>query len=187
MKEGPMGGAVVLVLALSSFAWAGKTEAPALVAEHTHSSGAFSFKTPAGWSVGPPKANPDALDASGDGVVVRFLYRPDEIGFDALHALCMLERLAAPMAQNPRVEYEYDFISATVGDRRSLDSAFLVRYDAAIAGYREWRQRNLTLVGAGESLCLITYAPQPLWKQRATRRLLEAVLASVAFKTSLPR
>ena len=49
-----------------------------------------------------------------------------------------------------------------------------------MAGVRDWRQRNLTVVGGGESLCVIGYAPAADWKKsKETRRLLEAVLASV--------
>jgi hypothetical protein len=87
------------------------------------------------------------------------------------------------MEQDPRIRYEYDFLSGVFGDRRGLDSAFIVKYNAPIAGYREWRQRNVTLVGAGESLCAISYAPLPVWKKSpATRALLDGILASVTFR-----
>ena len=46
-----------------------------------------------------------------------------------------------------------------------LDSAFVVRYDAPVEGSAAWRQRNLTIVGGGESLCVIGYAPLPAWKK----------------------
>jgi hypothetical protein len=38
-------------------------------------------------------------------------------------------------------------------------------------------------VGLGESICLISYAPMPVWKKsKEARALLDAVLSSVTFK-----
>lgn len=160
-----------------------KPEARPLSSEHVHPSGAFSFKTPEGWSVGPSPLNPEVLDASGDGAIVRFLYRDGESGYDSLHVTCMLERLAGPMETHPRVKYEYDFLSGTAGERRLLDSAFVVLYDKPIQNQREWRQRNLTLVGGGQSLCVITNVPLAVWKKDSrTRALVDAVVASIAFR-----
>ena len=124
--------------------------------------------------------NPDALEAWGAALGVRFVYHPGEIGLDSLHVNCMLERLAAPMDMEPRVRYEYDFVDGLLADRRALDSAFSVQYDRPLQGERQWRQRNITVVGHGQSLCIITYAPLPIWKKSAeARALLDAVTGSV--------
>lgn len=156
---------------------------PALATEHVHASGAFSFRTPAAWTLGEVPGVAEAIQASGDGVAVRFVYRPGASGFDSLHGICMLERLAGPMETFPQVKYEYDFLSGTVGDYDVLESAFLVSYDKPVLGEREWRQRNVTLVGKGHSLCVIAYAPAKLWKKsKATRTLLDGIVASVHFK-----
>jgi len=176
----------LFVALLPAFASAGgkKPEAaPPLTREHLHPSGAFTFKTPEDWKVGTSPTNPDAIEVGGGGVLVRFLFRPEEQGYDSLHVLCMLERLAGEMEQDPRVKYEYDFVSGVFGDRRGLDSAFVVTYEKPIGGYTEWRQRNVTVVGAGQSLCAISYAPLAVWKKsRVTRALLDGVLGSVVFK-----
>jgi hypothetical protein len=176
----------LLVALLPAFASAGgkKPEAPPpLPQEHLHPSGAFTFRTPEDWKVAPSPTNPGAIEAGGGGLLVRFLFRPEEQGFDSLHVVCMLERLASEMEQAPQVQYEYDFVGGALGDRRGLDSAFIVTYEKPISGYTQWRQRNVTIVGAGQSLCAISYAPLPVWrKSAATRALLDAVLGSVVFK-----
>lgn len=155
----------------------------ALTQENRFPSGAFTFNTPAGWTVEPVAGNAEAIQASGDGVCVRFVYRPGEAGFDSLHVTCMLERLAAEMDAAPQVRYEYDFLSGEVNQMRILDSAFEVVYDARIQGSRAWRQRNVTVVGKGHSLCAISYAPAALWKKsKATRATLDGILASVSFR-----
>jgi hypothetical protein len=123
------------------------------------------------------------VETGGGGVLVRFIYRDGENGYDSLHVDCMLERLAPEMEQEPRIRYEYDFVSGVVGERRILDSAFEVKYLKPIGGYADWRQRNVTIVGAGQSICAISYAPVPMWKKsKAVRALLDAVLASLVFK-----
>jgi hypothetical protein len=167
---------------LSAAAWAGTVApVPSLPAEHVHSSGAFSFRTPPGWKVETHGVGPEIVDAAGDGLIVRFLFRPDEPGYDSLHATCMLERL--PGTSDPRVKYDYDYLEGKVGEMRSLDSAFDIRYDQPVMGYRDWRQRNLTLVGEGRSLCAITYCPLPLWKKSPeTRALLKGILASLTLR-----
>jgi hypothetical protein len=115
--------------------------------------------------------------------MVRFLYRHGEGGLDTVHVDCMLERLAGPMATEPQVKYEYDFRGGVLANRGALDSAFVVRYDAPVQGQRDWRQRNLTLVGEGETLCIMTYAPASVWKKSLeTRALLDAVVGSVTFR-----
>lgn len=161
-----------------------KPEAPPpLPQEHLHPSGAFTFRTPEDWKVAASPTNPDAIELGGGGVLIRFIFRPEEQGYDSLHVVCMLERLASEMEQAPQVKYEYDFVGGVSGERRGLDSAFVVTYLKPIGGYTEWRQRNVTLVGAGQSLCAISYAPLAVWrKSPAVRALLDAVLGSVVFK-----
>jgi hypothetical protein len=179
----------LLLLALGASAATGdqpKPAAPALDFEHIHPSGAFTFRTPRSWRVTALPEQPYAIQASHETLLVRFLYRRGEAGFDSLHVTCMLERLADPMKTHPTVRYEYDFLSGVHGvheDRRFLDSAFLVTYDEEVLGHREWRQRNITVVGAGESLCAISYAPAKIWKKdEATQALLDAIFASVTFR-----
>jgi len=175
--------AALLTVALCPTAFAGrKADPPTLSVEHQHPSGAFTFRTPEGWTVQPTPGNPEALDAWGGDLGVRFVYQSGEAGFDALHGSCMLERLAGAMDTEPEISYEYDFVSGNVGSRRVLDSAFTVRYDKPRHNHREWRQRNLTVVGGGDSLCLITYVPKDAWKSPATRALVDAVVSSVVFK-----
>ena len=154
---------------------------PVLDAEHVSPSGALRFRTPTGWKVTTRSTQPETMDAAGDGVRVRFIYHGGEHGIDSLHGTCMLERLAPEANTSPQISYEYDFVDGAVGDRRALDSAFTVRYDEPIDGHKQWRQRNVTLVGAGISLCAMTYVPSPVWKKsKATRALVDAVLGSVA-------
>jgi hypothetical protein len=120
------------------------------------------------------------VEAWGGSLGIRFVYQPGESGLDSLHSACMLERLAPPMAIDPQVRYEYDFVSGPIGNARALDSAFAVRYDQPIQGHRAWRQRALTVVGGGHSLCLAAYVPAELWKRSAeARAAADAVLASV--------
>ncbi len=151
-----------------------------LSVEHRHSSGAFSIRTPADWQA-RRGARPADLELRGAGARVVLLYEARELGYDSLHVSCMEARLAGPM-QTDRVTYEYDFLSATLGARRLLDSALHVRYDAPIDGERDWRQRNVTIVGPEQSLCLIAHVPLRLWKKSAdTRALLDAVVQSLRF------
>jgi hypothetical protein len=178
--------AVVLAVALCpGIAWAGKKKLPPpppLPLTHQHPSGAFTFRTPDDWAVTPSTYNPDILEAKGGELMVRFLYRPNEGGLDTTHVDCMLERLAGAMVAEPQVKYEYDFKGGVLASRGALDSAFVVTYDAAINGHRAWRQRNLTLVGRGETICIITYAPAMVWKKSLeTQVLLDTVVGSVTF------
>lgn len=160
---------------------AAKQPPPSLTQRHTHPSGAFSFMTPAGWTQGSVAGRTDLYEAAGDAQVVRFVYAAGDLGYDSLHVTCMLERLAPEQETSPHLRYEYDFLSGKVGDYQILDSAFEVTYDAPVAGERAWRQRNVTLVGKGHSLCVILHAPLKLWKKsKAARGLQEAVLRSVA-------
>jgi hypothetical protein len=178
------------VVALLLVLWAGlaaagqKTEPPPpLPVEHTHPSGAFVFRTPEGWTLTRPPDRPETLEVWSGDLGLRFVFREGEAGYDSLHATCMLERLAAPMETEPRTRYEYDFVGGAFGSRRALDSAFVVRYDRDVRGHRAWRQRTLTVVGGGQSLCAITYAPEDVWRKSArARATLEGVLASVVFR-----
>jgi len=153
---------------------------PALTRRHTHPSGVFSFMTPEGWTEGQVSGRTDLFESVGDGHIVRFLYASGDVGYDSLHVTCMLERLAPEQDASPHLRYEYDFLSGVVGDYRILDSAFEITYDAPVGGQREWRQRNVSLVGKGHSVCVILHAPLKLWKKsKAARELQEAVLRSV--------
>jgi hypothetical protein len=167
-------------------AWAGKAVAPApiLAVEHRNTTGSFTFRTPEGWTVETLLKSPETIEARGtENLRVRFVHRPQEVGYDSLHADCMLERLASEMETEPRIEYEYDFVGFEVGPHRALDSAFKIRYSMEIDGHRDWRQRNLTVVGRGESLCVVTYSPSVLWKKSpAARALLDGVVRSVEFR-----
>jgi hypothetical protein len=158
------------------------TKSVPLPAQHVHPSGAFSFRTPAGWSLQPVPERSDVLEASGDGLKVWFHFRPQEIGLDSLHVMCMDMRLLGPMETSPRVKYEYDFVGGAMGERRVLDSAFEVEYDRAVGGATLWRQRNVTIVGLGQSLCASSHAPRARSKKAETRALLDAILASVSFR-----
>ena len=169
-----------LVLLPVALAAGDRDVVPALTQEHWNGSKTFSFKTPAGWTVANTPGDLELTEARGDGLIFRMLRRKGELGLDSLHVECMLVRLAGPMETSPHVDYEYDFVGGEVAGRRALDSAFVVEYDEPIDGERKWRQRNLTLVGADESVCLVTYAPNPVWKKsKAARKLLTSLVESV--------
>jgi hypothetical protein len=126
---------------------------------------------------------PEVTEARGGPLILRIVRREGELGLDSWHVQCMLERLAGPMQARPQVDYEYDFRQGWIGDRRAMDSAFVVHYDEAIEGHKDWRQRNLTLIGGGESLCVVAMAPRRVWKKsKEDRTLLEAVMQSVRFE-----
>jgi len=168
------------LLLFPALAQAGEAVAPALPATHANLSATIRLHTPVSWKVEARTGQPEVLEARGDGLIVRVLRREGELGLDSLHVECMLVRLASAMDTSPQVDYEYDFVGGNLGERRGLDSAFRVHYDDPVDGYRDWRQRNLTLVGLGESICVIGYAPAPVWKKSKTaRNLLKAVLESV--------
>jgi hypothetical protein len=154
---------------------------PVLTDEHRNPSGHISFQTPPDWNVTVKDSS--RIDAWGPDVGLRLVERVGEQGLDSFHADCMMERLAPPMETEPQVAYEYDFIGGEVNGHRALDSAFAVAYDKEIRGHRQWRQRNVSLVGGGRSLCVVVYAPAAHWKKsRASRALVDAVLASVTLK-----
>jgi hypothetical protein len=162
--------------------WAGKKEIapPPLTLEHRHPSGAFTFRTPEGWKV-QTLANGE-IDAWGGDLGVRFAYQEGEVGYDGLHATCILDSLAPMAAADPRLRYEYEYMGGLMGDRRVLDSAQLFRYDDAVRGHHEWRQRTVTVVGGGLSLCVMGYAPTAIWKKTPeARATLDAVMGSLTF------
>jgi hypothetical protein len=155
---------------------------PELTRLHLHPSGALTFRTPESWTVEEVTGVSGAIQAAGDGMMVRLVYRKGDAGYDTLHVDCMMQRLAGPFDMSAQIKYEYDFLSGTVGDMRILDSAFVTAYDAPIGGQREWRQRNLTITGAGHSLCAISYVPVKTFKKsKRARDLVEAVVRSVSF------
>jgi hypothetical protein len=173
--------AVLACLFVPALAVAGdKPVAPALSATHVNASSTVRVRTPVDWTVENRPGPPELTEVRGDGLIVRILRREGELGLDSLHVECMLVRLAGAMDTSPQIEYEYDFLGGAFGDRRALDSAFTVHYDDSVHGSRDWRQRNVTLVGNGESVCVIGYAPVAMWKKSKTaRNLLKAVFESV--------
>jgi len=180
-----MAASFACLLLLPAPLGAGKKDPPAsstLTSEHWNASKTLSLRTPAGWTVEAGTGELEVTEARGDGLIVRILRREGELGLDSLHVQCMLVRLAGPMDAFPQVDYEYDFVGTTIAERRALDSAFVVHYDEPIGGHRDWRQRNLTVVGQGESLCVVAYAPLPVWKKsKPARNLLTAVVESIRF------
>ena len=155
---------------------------PSLSQEHTNPSKTVSLRTPEGWTVKTTDGQPEVTEARGDGLVVRILRREGELGLDSLHVECMLVRLRGAMDAFPQVDYEYDFVGGEIAQMRALDSAFVVHYDDPVEEHRDWRQRNLTVVGKGQSVCVIAHAPMPLWKKsKSARNLLTAVVESIRF------
>ena len=171
--------AFVLLLPAALVA-AQKTPVPPLTAEHWNASKTVGFKTPAGWSVTHTPGDMELTEARGDGMILRIWRRQGELGLDSLHSECMMRRLAGPMETRPGADYEYDFVGGEVGGRRALDSAFVVEYDEPIDGDKKWRQRNLTAMGDGESVCIVTYVPNGIWKKYTwARKLLTSLAESV--------
>jgi hypothetical protein len=160
--------------------FAGAKPIPLLTREHRIASSTATFRTPDDWVISVGGSSPEVVNALGGNVVVRFLRWDSELGVDALHVMCMMERLAEPMAIEPRTRYEYEFLGGELSERRVLDTAFSVQYTAPVKGFAEWRQRVVTLVGKGEGLCVVAFCPMPLWKKsHEARDLLKAVVASV--------
>jgi hypothetical protein len=171
--------AVVFALPAVSFA-AEKKVFPPLAQDHFTISGALTFRTPAGWTVTNTPGEVERTEARGDGMILVVLRRRADFGLDNVHVDCMLERLAPPMETHPGVRYEYDFVGGEIGNRRALDSAFVVEYDKEIDGDTKWRQRNVTIVGQGESVCVIAHCRNSYWKKySAARKLLTSVVESV--------
>jgi hypothetical protein len=182
--SGPVAASLFCALLLPAPIGAGKgvPRAPSPTVRHWNASKTLSLHTPEGWRVESRPGQPEVTEARGDGLIVRVLRREGELGLDSMHVECMLVRLAGVMEASPQVDYEYDFLGGELGGRRVLDSAFVVHYDQPIDGHRDWRQRNLTVVGEGESVCLVAYAPLPVWKKsKPARRLLTAVVESLRF------
>ena len=178
----PLVSALLFVLMASPDALllAGAKAPPPLTREHRMASSTATFRTPDNWVVSVGGNNPEVVNAEGGSVLVRFLRWDSELGLDALHVMCMMERLAEPMAIEPRTRYEYEFLGGEQSERRILDTAFAVQYTAPVKGFAEWRQRVVTLVGKGEGICVVAFCPMPLWKKsREARDLLKAVVASV--------
>ena len=154
---------------------------PALTEEHWNASKTVGFKTPAGWTVTHTPGDIELTEARGDGMILRICRRAGRArASTACTSECMMRRLAGPMETRPGADYEYDFVGGTVGGRRALDSAFVVEYDAPIDGDKKWRQRNLTVMGDGESVCIVTYVPNGIWKKYTwARKLLTSLVESV--------
>jgi hypothetical protein len=170
---------------VSAASAAAKRGAPELERTHEHPSGAFRIKTPMNWNARDLDARPDVWEIAGSGILIRFFYREGEAGFDGLHVACTQDFLLDPMEVDPRMKYEHDFISGSRWDRRYLDSAFVLTYDRPVLGHREWRQWNLTVVGRGQSLCIIVHCPLPTWKKsRHLRDVLDAVIDTIEFEGS---
>lgn len=176
---------VVVLTGLVSPAGAGKKEERPLdlPAVHENASATVRFRTPGDWTVVNKSGDPEVTEARGGQLMLRVLRRSSEWGLDGLHVDCMQVRLAGPMETRPDLDYEYDFVGGAVGGRQVLTSAFVVHYDAPVAGERDWWQRNLTVAGGGESLCVIGYGPASAMKKaKDARRLLDAVVASVEWQ-----
>lgn len=182
MKGPALSLACLLLLPAAGTAAKKEPPAPTLAEEHQNPAKTLSFRTPAGWKVTATEGQPEVTEARGDGLILRILRREGEQGLDSLHVECMLVRLAGPMDTQPGVDYEYDFVQSGIGERRAMDSAFTVTYDAPIDGHTQWRQQNLTVVGKGESVCVIAHAPKAVWKKsKAARNLLTAIVGSIGF------
>jgi hypothetical protein len=178
--------AIALAVLLSPVLCAAGGEAlapPDLPAEHHLPGGHVTFRTPADWTV--TDEGHGRVDAWGPEIGMRIVERDGEQGLDGFHVDCMEQRLAAPMDMDPQVQYEYDHVGGMVGEQRGLDSAFAVVYDKEVRGHRMWRQRNISLVGLGRSLCVVGYVPAALWKKKKSnpvRLLMDAVLSSVTVR-----
>lgn len=173
----------LVLLAASGGAGGGQPADELLVAEHENAAGTLVIRTPEDWVFETRRGVPEVSEARGGGLIFRIVRREGELGLDSWHVQCMLERLAGPMVTQPQVDYEYDFHQGWIGDRQAMDSAFVVHYDEEVEGHRDWRQRNVTVIGGGESLCLIGMAPRRVWKKsKEARALLEAVMSSVRYE-----
>lgn len=172
--------ALVGLLVVAAPAGASDEEAATLVVEHENAAQTLTLRTPEDWVVESRPGQPEITEARGGLLVVRVLRREGELGLDSYHVQCMQERLADPMKAEPQVDYEYDFRQGWIGEREALDSAFVVHYDEPVDGHKDWRQRHVTVIGQGESLCLVGMAPRQVWrKSRQSRALLNAVMTSV--------
>lgn len=154
---------------------------PSLTREHRIASSPATFRTPESWVISVAGNNPEVVNADGGEVTVRFLRWDSELGLDGLHAMCLVERLGEPIALDPTLRYEYEFLSGERAERRILDTAYAVQYAAPIKGYAQWHHRVITIVGKGEGICVVAFCPGPLWKRSTTaRETLKAVVSSVS-------
>jgi hypothetical protein len=173
---------VGMLLSLGGRRAAAGDKAPALTSVFAHPSGAFRVRTPAGWMAGKVTERPEIWQLTGDEIVIRFFYRNDDAGFDGLHISCMNEHLLNAMEVSPKIKYEHDFLQGNRWGRRVLDSAFIVQYDRPVLGHREWRQHNVTIVGNGQSLCVVSHCPLVVWKRSKPARVLSGdILDSLDF------
>ena len=180
MEHLAKGALVGLLLSVGAGA-AGEDPPVALEAEHENAAGTLTLRTPADWVVETRAGQPELTEARGGPLVVRILRREGELGLDSYHVQCMQERLGDPMKAEPQVDYEYDFRQGWIGEREALESAFVVHYDEPVEKHKDWRQRHVTVVGKGESLCVVGMAPRRLWKKsKEARALLNAVMTSVS-------
>jgi hypothetical protein len=152
------------------------------MAAHEHPSGAFSFRTPAAWQVGALAGRKDVWEAQGDEGIVWFIYRAGSNGFDSQHVNCMGERLAGTLATSTIMGYEYDFHEGNFAGRTALDSAFVVSYASPARGQSAWHQRNVTIIGNTDLLCVVAFSPAAAWKSsKQVRRTMDAVVGSLTF------
>jgi hypothetical protein len=168
-------------LLISTAARAGEKAAPVdLPAVHVNTTSTVRLHLPIDWTATSRPGEPEVTEARGGGFVVRVLRREGELGLDSLHIECMQFRLAGPMDTSPELRYEYDFVGGEVGEHRALDSVAIVTYDEPVEGHKLWRQRNITLVGKGESVCVVAHAPLSVWKKSKTaQKLLNSVLERI--------
>jgi hypothetical protein len=183
---------VCLVLGLLAGGCASAPAAPQGAASDTMvphvdpASGEFTFRTPVGWQVEEVAGRKGMSQAVGPDGIVRFLLLRTETGRDSLHVSCMAEQLLGGMEVSPVGSLDYDFVDRRLGDWMALESAMRLVYDRPIQGHRKWRQRTVSLVGEGRSLCIMVHCPVETWKEsKPTRRRLDAIVASVRFR-SLP-
>jgi hypothetical protein len=181
-SQGRLSSLLLLVLAvvLPSVSAAGE-KLPPLSREHRVASSTATFRTPEDWVVSVSGNNPEVVNVEGGELVVRFLRWDSELGADALHVMCLVERVGEAPTLDPTVRYEYEFLGGQKDDRRVLDSAYAVKYAAPVKGYAQWRHRVVTVVGKGEGICVVAFCPVPLWKRSTkARETLKAVVASVS-------
>jgi hypothetical protein len=158
-----------------------RKSAPDLTRVHHIASSKATFRTPDDWVITGVGESPEVVTAEGGELVVRFLRWNSEAGLDSIHVTCMVERAGVPEAIEASVRYEYEFQSGERNEWRVLDSAFSIQYESPVKGFRDWRQRVVTLVGKGEALCVVAFCPVPSWKKSsASREMIEAVVSSVS-------
>jgi hypothetical protein len=178
-----LAGLLVLTVGPSAATLRAETKTkPDLPREHRIGSSSATFRTPDSWVISVLAGeNPEVVTADGGEIAVRFLRWDSELGLDSLHVMCLVERMAEPVALDPTLKYEYEFLGGERSDRRILDTAYAVHYAAPVKGFAEWRHRVVTLVGKGEGLCVVAFCPVPLWKRSSkTRDLLKSVVSSVS-------